>query len=102
MRSTYKTKHLRHALAPSGEADNDAIHMNRMLSGRTTTQTASPQTNKPFRTRWRGSHLYLPLSAPITTSGFCVGWKSLILCINSGYYSQVLEAVNFFFFFLSK
>lgn len=28
-----KAKHLRHgALAPSGEADNDAIHMNRTLS----------------------------------------------------------------------
>lgn len=91
-----QTKHLRHgALAPSGAADNDAIHMNRTLSGRTT-QTASQQTNKPFRTRWRGSHLYLPLSAPITTSGFCVGWRSFILCIYSGIILRFSEAFHFF------
>lgn len=38
-----QTKHLRHgALAPSGEGDNDAIHMNRTLSDWTT--TASQKT----------------------------------------------------------
>jgi len=76
-----KPKHLRHgALAPSGEADNDAIHMNRTLSDWTTTQTASQQTT--ILSQHAGGDLYVTLSAPITASCFCVGWRHLISCIN--------------------
>lgn len=71
------------------------------IGQKTTTQTASPQTNNPFRTRWRGSHLCAPLPAPITTSCFCVGWKSFISCVKTRQYCQVVLNRWFMIHFLN-